>query len=127
MVILQLAVIFLFLAIGELIVWLTGVPVPSSIIGMLLLAASLQLRLVKQRHVAGVADFLVSNLGFFFVPAGVALLGYFDLIRDQWLAIVAASAGSTFVVIGVTGWIHQLMRRYFPHTLASLRHAVSRK
>lgn len=127
MLIVQLAVIFLFLAIGELIVWLTGVPVPSSIIGMLLLTLSLQLRLVKLRHVAGVADFLVSNLGFFFVPAGVALLGYFDLIREQWLAIVAASAGSTLIVIGVTGWIHQIMRRYFPHTVASLRHAVSRK
>ena len=127
MVILQLAVIFLFLAIGELIVWLTGVPVPSSIIGMLLLAAALQLRLVKLRHVAGVADFLVSSLGFFFVPAGVALLGYFDLIKEQWVAIVAASAGSTFIVIGVTGWVHQLMCRYFPNTVAHLRHAVSRK
>lgn len=65
MVILQLAVIFVFLAAGELIVWATGVPVPSSIIGMLLLTLSLQTGIVKPRHVEGVADFLVANLGFF--------------------------------------------------------------
>lgn len=116
MLIKQFALIFLFLAIGELIVWLTHVPVPSSIIGMLLLTIALQLRLVKLHNVSGVADFLVGNLGFFFVPAGVALLGYFDLIKEQWVAIVAASAGSTFIVIGVTGWIHQIIRRYFTFT-----------
>ena len=51
MVILQCAVIFAFLALGELVVWLTGVSIPSSIIGMLLLALSLQLRIIKLRHV----------------------------------------------------------------------------
>lgn len=113
MLILQLAVIFLFLAAGEFVVWLTGIPVPSSIIGMLLLTSALQCKLIRLRHVSGVADFLVGNLGFFFVPAGVALLGYFDLLKSQWVAIVGASALSTFIVIGVTGWAHQLSRRYF--------------
>lgn len=115
MLIIQLAVLFIFLALGELIVYLTEIPVPSSIIGMLLLTLALQLRIVRLRHVAGVADFLVSNLGFFFVPAGVALLGYFDLIREQWVAIVGASAISTFIVIGITGWVHQLIRKSAHH------------
>ena len=115
MLILQLAVIFLVLAAGEFVVWLTGVPVPSSIIGMLLLTAALQCKVIRLRHVSGVADFLVGNLGFFFVPAGVALLGYFDLLKAQWVAIVGASVLSTFIVIGVTGWAHQLTRRYFAH------------
>lgn len=123
MVILQLAVLFLFLAIGELVVWLTDIPIPSSIIGMLLLTLSLQLKIIKLRHVAGVADFLVGNLGFFFVPAGVALLEYFDLIKGQWMAIVGASTISTLIVIGVTGWVHQIVRRHYPHT----RNALSRK
>ncbi len=78
MVILQLAVLFTFLAAGELVVWLTGVPVPSSIIGMLLLTLALKLRIVRLRHVEGVADFLVSNLGFFFV------------LRRVWLSWAAS-------------------------------------
>lgn len=121
MAILQLAVIFGFLAIGELIVWTTGTTVPSSIIGMLLLTLCLSLKIVKLRHVEGVADFLVQNLGFFFVPAGVALMGYFDLLREQWLPIVGASALSTVIVIAVTGHFHQLSRKYLN------RNGISRK
>lgn len=113
--ILQCAVLFAFLALGELIVYLTGVPVPASIIGMLLLTLALQTRIVKLRHVAGVADFLVKNLGFFFVPAGVALMLHFDLIKQQWLPILGASAVSTVIVLAVTGWMHQLIRKCTTH------------
>jgi len=113
MLIVQLAVLFAFLAAGEFIVWLTGIPVPSSIIGMLLLTAALHFKWLDIRRVSGVAGFLVDNLGFFFVPAGVALLGYFDLLSKQWAAIVGASVISTFIVIDVTGWAHQTLRRYF--------------
>lgn len=59
--ILQLGLIFAFLAIGEVIVALTGVPVPSSIIGMLLLAAALKMRIIRLMWVDKVADFLVKT------------------------------------------------------------------
>ena len=81
--ILQCAVIFAFLAFGELVVWLTGVPVPSSIIGMVALAAALKLRWVRLMWVDKVADFLVRNLGFFFVPAGVGVMRCFDIISEE--------------------------------------------
>ena len=45
--ILQCAVLFSFLALGELVVWLTGIPIPSSIIGMLLLTAALKMKIVR--------------------------------------------------------------------------------
>lgn len=113
MILLQLLIIFAFLAIGELVVWLTDVPIPSSIIGLLLLTAALHLKIVKLRQVEGVADFLVKNLGFFFVPAGIGVMVHFDLIAKQWMPIVVASVVSIVVVLGVTGWVHQICRRYF--------------
>ena len=109
--ILQFGVLFAYLALGELIVWATGLPVPSSIIGMLLLTASLKAGIIKQRHVARLADFLVRNLGFFFVPAGVGLMNCLGLIADQGLPIVGASVGSTVVIIAVTGWTHRAVRK----------------
>ena len=111
--IIQCAIIFGCLALGELIVWLTGVKLPSSIIGMLILTMLLQLKLVKLRQVEGLSNFLMRNMGFFFVPAAVSLMLYFDVIKAQWLPIVVASAASTAIVIVVTGWVHQLSRRYF--------------
>ena len=80
---------------------------------MLLLTVALQLRLVKLRQVEGVADFLVKNLGFFFVPAGIGVMVHFDLIAKQWMPIVVASVVSIVVVLVVTGWAHQICRRYF--------------
>jgi holin-like protein len=109
--ILQLAVLFAFLALGELIVYLTGIPIPSSIIGMLLLTAALKLRIIRLIWVNKVSDFLIQNLGFFFVPAGVGLMNCLGLLSDQWLPIVGASVISTFIIIAVTGWVHQLVRR----------------
>ena len=108
----QCAIVFAFLALGELIVWLTGVTLPSSIIGMLLLTLSLKLGIVRLRHVDLVGNFLVKNLGFFFVPPGVALMLYFDIIEAQLVPIVVASAVSTVIVLVITGWVHQIMRHH---------------
>ena len=108
----QCTILFGCLALGELVVWLTGIKLPSSIIGMLLLTTFLKLGWIKLHWVQGMSDFLVANLGFFFVPPGVALMLYFDIITAQFWPIVIASAVSTVLVLVVTGWIHQLTRRH---------------
>lgn len=107
----QCAVLFGCLALGELVVFLTGVTLPSSIVGMLLLALFLKLDWVKLKWVQGLSDFLVANLGFFFVPSGVALMLYFDIIEAQFWPILIASVVSTLLVLLVTGWVHQIMRK----------------
>ncbi len=109
--ILQCAILFGCLALGELIVYLTGIKLPSSIIGMLLLTFFLKTGVVKLNWVQGISDFLVKNLGFFFVPPGVALMLYFDIIKAELLPIVVATVVSTILVLVVTGWVHQLTRR----------------
>ena len=107
----QCAVLLGCLALGELIVFLTGVMLPSSIVGMLLLALFLKLGWIKLEWVKGLADFLVANLGFFFVPAGVALMLYFDIIEAQFWPIVISTVISKVLVLVVTGWNHQIIRR----------------
>ena len=47
MMIRQLAILFGCLALGELLIYFTGIPLPSSIVGMLLLTLSLQLRVIR--------------------------------------------------------------------------------
>ena len=107
----QCTIIFGCLAVGELIVWLTGISIPSSIISMLLLTALLQMKVVKLEWVKGMSDFLISNLGFFFVPPGVALMLYFDIIKAELLPIVLATVISTMLVIITTGWTDQYLRK----------------
>ena len=108
--ILQFGVLFAFLVAGELLVRFTGVPIPSSIIGMVLLCASLKMGIVKLEWVDRLSGFLVHNLGFFFVPAGIGLMNCLGLIADQWVPIVCATVISTVIIIAVTGWVHQWTR-----------------
>ena len=107
----QCSILFGCLALGEGIVFLTGVKLPSSIIGMLLLTLFLKLGWVKLKWVQGLSDFLVANLGFFFVPPGVALMLYFDVIEMQFWPIVISTVVSTMLVLIVTGWVHQIIRK----------------
>lgn len=104
-------IIFSCLAVGELIVWLTGISIPSSIIGMILLMALLEMNIIKLEWVKPMADVLSKNLGFFFIPPGVALMLYYDLIKAELLPIVVATVVSTIVVLVVTGWTHQFLAK----------------
>ena len=112
----QCAILFGCLALGELVVHLTGIKLPPSIIGMLLLTLFLKLGWIKLHWVQGMSDFLVANLGFFFIPPGVALMLYFDVIAAEFWPIAIATLASTVLVLTVTGWVHQLTRKYtHPH------------
>lgn len=108
----QFFVIFGCLALGEVIVWATGIKLPSSIIGMLILTLLLKLGWVKLGWVERLSQLLISNLGFFFVPPGVALILYLDLIKAQWFPIVTATVVSTLLVLVVTGQMHQLVIKF---------------
>lgn len=104
----QLAILFGCLALGELIIWLTGIPLPSSILGMLILTLLLKLKIIRLEWVKTISDFLVANIGFFFVPPGVAIMLYFDIIKAEFWPIVISTAISTVIVLAVTGWVHQI-------------------
>ena len=107
----QLAIIIGCLAVGEFIVWLTGITIPSSILGMLLLTFLLKVKVIKLEWVETISNFLVKNMGFFFVPPGVALMLYFDIIKAEIGPIVIATATSTIIVLVVTGWTQNAKKK----------------
>lgn len=107
----QCAILFGCLALGELIVYLTGI----KLLQHYRYAAAhpfLKLGWIKLQWVQGLSDFLVANLGFFFVPPGVALMLYFDVIAAEFWPIVIATIVSTALVLVVTGWVHQIVRKF---------------
>ena len=105
----QFFVIFGCLALGEVVVWATGIKLPSSIIGMLLLTFFLKTKIVKLEWVEKLSQFLLANLGFFFVPPGVAIMLYLDVIQNELLPIAMATLLSTILVLVVTGHMHQFV------------------
>lgn len=91
--------------------YLTGLKLPSSIIGLITLWTMLKMRWVKVESIGGITNFLIKNMGIFFVPPCVAMLNYFGILSRSIVPIVVATLVSTVIVIFVTGFTHQLLRR----------------
>lgn len=78
------------------------IPFPASVISLLLLLGLLLIRAVRVDHVREKADFLLGNLGFFFVPVTVSIMNYAGLIRQHAAAFVTICVVSTVLTYGAT-------------------------
>jgi holin-like protein len=106
-----LGLLVVFMLAGEVLARWTHVPLPGSVLGMVLLTAALHLRLLRAHWVAPAADLLIRNMGFLFVPPGVGLMLHFELIRREWLPIgVGALLSIVAVLVGV-GLLQQRLER----------------
>lgn len=97
--------------VGEIISWVTKVPIPGNVIGMGMLLGALAAGWVRLEWVEEASDLLLSHMALFFVPAGVGAMVYFDLIRREWLPITVGTLFSTFAVLAVTGWTETWLER----------------
>jgi len=99
------------LAIGNLISISINGLVPGSVLGMMLMFAGLQTRVIKPEWVAATANLLTGNMALFFIPAGVGIMVAFDVLAKSWHEIVFISLVSTVCVIAVVGLTQQWMER----------------
>jgi len=85
---------------------------PDSVIGLLLLLALLLLRWVKVEQVQETSDFFTGNLSIFFLPAGVGLMNYAQLLWDHALAFVTICTVSLILTFLVTVTVVQVTVRW---------------
>ena len=105
----SLSILFGFVGLGEIIRLGLQLPIPGSIIGLLLLTLCLQLGILKEKDVEPSGKVLLKEMAFFFIPPGVGLMLYFDLIKSEWQAILGAIVLSSFCIMATVGFIHQKM------------------
>ncbi|MCM2264668.1 MAG: CidA/LrgA family protein [Desulfuromonadales bacterium] len=101
------AVLLTFQLFGEMAVRGFDWPVPGNVVGMALLLIALMLGLIRLEWVTEASELVLSHMALLFVPVGVGVMLYFDLLAREWLPIVAATVLSTFVVIAMTGHVTQ--------------------
>ncbi|MDY0211642.1 MAG: CidA/LrgA family protein, partial [Desulfuromonadaceae bacterium] len=97
--------------VGELITYVLKLPLPGSVVGMLLLLAGLRGGILRVDWVKEAAELLLRNLSLLFVPAGVGVMVYAGLIAQHWLPLTLAASFSTLAVLAATGWSAQLLAR----------------
>ena len=103
--------IFLFLALGELIVYFIDIPIPGNILGMILIFVALKLKLIKLETVKPASDKLIKYMVLFFVPFGVGLMSYFDFIKSYWIVLSVAAGLSTLITLYVTAIVQQKLEK----------------
>lgn len=109
----QFMIILVFSFIGEAISNLLHLPVPGSIIGLVLLFLALEFKIIRLRHIDVVGNFLLNNMTILFLPAAVGIMEKFNDIKDYLLPITIIILGATFLNVAVIGFVVQFIKKRF--------------
>lgn len=92
------------LGIGNTIQTFTGISVPGSVLGMLVLFLSMALGLVKVEWVKPGATLFIRYMILLFVPISVGLMQHFDMLIANALPIFASAVGGSLIVLVSLAW-----------------------
>ncbi|VUW98421.1 Antiholin-like protein LrgA [Streptococcus pasteurianus] len=109
----QFMIILVFSFIGEAISNLLHLPIPGSIIGLVLLFLALEFKLIRLRHIDVVGNFLLNNMTILFLPAAVGIMEKFNDIKNYLLPITIIILGAIFLNVAVIGFVVQLIKKHF--------------
>lgn len=98
---------------GELMVVLTGLPIPGPVLGMVLLLLLVVLKGSVPEGLRQTAEGLLRHLALLYVPAGVGLMVHLGAIANYGVALMMALVISTASAMIVTALIfkHLLKRQ----------------
>lgn len=99
-----LAIVTVLYFAGEFIHSRLQLTLPGGVIGMLLLFALINLRIIDIRQIEDAAQLLLRHMSLFFIPVSVGTLVYFDLIKSYLVAIAATTVLSLLAVLWATGF-----------------------
>ena len=105
----QFLVIILISLLGEILKYVLPLPIPASIYGIVLLFVALELKWVKVKDIRETSSFLIAVMPVMFIPAAVGLIDSWKSIGNSWLEYIIVTVLTTFVVMGVSGWITQFV------------------
>ena len=98
----QVGIIFSICWLGVVIEKLLPFAFPASVIGMILLLFCLLTGTLKIDHIREKSDFLLSNMAFFFIPAGVNVINYLDILKANWLPLLVICVLTTIITFAAT-------------------------
>ena len=112
----QIGIIFGICWVSQVIESLLPISFPASVISMILVFLFLCTGLLKVDHIREKSDFLLSNMAFFFIPAGVNIINYLDILKSNAIPLIIICVVSTAVTFAATAssirlTIYRLNRR----------------
>lgn len=101
-IVVQILIIHVFLFLGIVLKHFISIPIPASMVGLILLFIALKLKIVKLDWVEKGGNWLLAELLLFFVPSAVGIVNYTEIFSMNGLESVLLIGLSTVIVMGVT-------------------------
>ena len=101
-IIVQIGIVFGVCLVGQLISSCLPVAVPASVIGMLLLLLLLCFEILKPHHIEKKSNFLLNNMAFFFIPAGVSIINNYSFVANHVLPLLLVCFITLLLTFAVT-------------------------
>ncbi len=107
---------------------ISPIPLPASLIGLVLLFTALCLNIIKLEQVEGLGNSFSKNISFLFVPSGISLINSLDIMAKyglQIMTLIIVGILVLFITIGYSSSLLLKMRESFSsnkgvkHTVAS--------
>ncbi|KGX91095.1 murein hydrolase LrgA [Pontibacillus halophilus JSM 076056 = DSM 19796] len=108
-IVIQIAVLFGFSFVGGWLGQTLNLPIPGSIIGLILLFIGLLTKVVPVPFVEKGATTLLHYLTLLFVPATVGIMNYLDIFTGKRLLLVAVVIISTLCTMAASGLTAQVL------------------
>ena len=110
-ILLQIGVVLLICLLSEIVSLLLPFPFPGSVIAMIIFFILLAAGVIKVGHIRQKAEFMLKNMAFFFIPAGVGIMEYFDVLKSCIVPFIVICVVSTILTFAATaGTVALIMR-----------------
>lgn len=117
-IVLQVALLLLFsLAMNFLAKWL-HLPIPGSILGIIVLFILLKTGVIKLAWIEAGANWLLAELLLFFIPAAVGVMKYIPLLEHDGVRIMIVVIASTVTVMASSGLVASRIAKRKEHKLS---------
>ena len=96
----QILIIFAICSAGTLLS--NFIAFPATILSLIILLILLIIGIIKKHHIKETADFILGNMAFFFIPAGVKIMDSFSDFSDKLIPILCVCLLTVLLTFGAT-------------------------
>ncbi|SCM79038.1 putative effector of murein hydrolase LrgA [uncultured Sporomusa sp.] len=105
----QVMLLWIIYWLGNQITVITGLPVPGTVFGMVLLFLLLLCGIIKLSYIQEAADFLLKHMLFFFIPIAVGLMDWGAMFYEHAVVLTLAIVAGAVLPFFTVGIITQLV------------------
>ncbi len=88
-----------------------GIPFPPPLLGMLILTTLLCTGVIKENYIEDICTALIDKMALLFLPAGVSMILYLDVIKAELLPISLTVILSSIIILCSTALVLEMLLR----------------